>query len=384
MPEVATPPSTLPQWLGLILTPGLGQRGAQRLLEHFHTPEAIYSASLTELESCRLAPPVAHHLHDGHSVALGVAEAELAASQGVQIITQGDRGYPELLREIYDPPILLYLRGRADALDSFGIASVGTRHPTLYGRLMAERLGRDLALWGLTVISGLARGIDAISQKACVEAQGRSLAVLGTGVDIIYPSENRGLAQALLEANGALVSEFPLGTIPAAQNFPIRNRIISGMALGVLVIEGGEFSGSRITARMSLEQNRDVYAVPGMATQKQAWLPNTLIKQGAKLVTDVADIIEELPSAVRSRLEPPPPAPSLAATALASSDAALGTDLMQSVLAALQADQATHVDEIVERLDNKLTAPEILALLFDLELGGQIRQLPGKKYLRVS
>lgn len=356
----------------------MGQRGAQRLLDTFRTPEAIYAAALTELEACQLGPGVAQRLCDGRAAALGAEEAARAAVLGVQIVTRGDRAYPELLREIYDPPTVLYVKGDVEALDRFGVALVGTRRPSIYGRLMAERMGRDLALWGLTIFSGLARGIDAIGQKACVEAHRPTVAVLGTGVDIVYPSENRKLAEAILAAGGAIVSEFPLGTIPAAQNFPIRNRVISGMALGVLVVEGGEFSGSRITARMALEQNRDVYGVPGMATQKQAWLPNMLIRQGAKLVTEAADVIEELPSAVRARLEPPlrqldtsNPAMTICADAAA-------------VLAQLRVDDATHVDEIVNRLDNKVTAPEILAQLFELEIEGKIRQLPGKKYLRVS
>ncbi|HUX66818.1 MAG TPA: DNA-processing protein DprA [Terriglobales bacterium] len=378
VPAAATS-SALPLWLGLVLTPGLGQRGAQRLLETFATAEAIYAASLTELEACQLPPAVAHSLKDGRSAELGAREAEQVQLQGLQVVTLGDRAYPELLREIYDPPILLYLRGELAALDRFGVAVVGTRHPTLYGRLMAERLGGELAHWGLTVFSGLARGIDATGQKACVEAGGATVAVLGTGVDVIYPSENRKLAEAILAHSGALVSEFPLGTPPTAQNFPIRNRVISGLALGVLVVEGGEFSGSRITARMALEQNREVFAVPGMVTQKQAWLPNALIKQGAKLVTEAVDIVEELPSAVRARLRPPPPTP-----ADATPEAAAHSALRQQVLHALAVDNGTHVDEIVNSLQNKLSAPEILAVLFDLELEGAIRQLPGKKFLRVS
>src|SRR6185312_15750689 len=237
VPPTSSPP--LPLWLGLTLTPGLGRRGAQALLDKFHTPEAVYAASLTELESCSISAAAAQHLHSGQSAEWGAAEAERAASLGVLILTQADRQYPELLREIYDPPLVLYIKGRPDVLDRFAVAAVGTRHPTLYGRLMAERLGRDLAQWGLIVVSGLARGIDSICQKACVQENGQTIAVLGTGVDVVYPAENRGLAESILNANGALISEFPLGTVPAAQNFPIRNRVISGLSLGVLVIEGG-------------------------------------------------------------------------------------------------------------------------------------------------
>lgn len=377
MPEIATDAAL---WLGLLLTPGLGQRGYQRLVEAWKSPERIYAASLTELEGCQLTAAAAQHIHDGRSAALGAQEAERAAAVGAAIVTVAERTYPELLREIFDPPQVLYVKGSVAALDGFGIAAVGTRRPTTYGQVMAERLGEGLAQWGLTVISGMARGIDSMAQNGCLKAGGRTVAVLGTGVDIVYPAENARLTEALLQQGGALVSEFPLGTPPLAQNFPLRNRVISGMALGVLVVEGGEYSGSRITARMALEQNRDVFAVPGMATQKQAWLPNMLIRQGAKLVTEVADIVDELPSAVRAHLVPPafPPA------TVATPEAEAGSALVQAILDALRVDEASHVDEIVNRLDNKLSAPELLALLFELELGGRIRQLPGKKYLRVS
>ncbi|MGH9488654.1 MAG: DNA-processing protein DprA [Terriglobales bacterium] len=366
-------------WLGLLLTPGLGQRGAQKLIEEFETAEAIYAASLTALEASHLSPAVARSLHSGRSAELGAAEAATAQQLGIEVVTWADRAYPVLLREIFDPPLLLYVQGEVAALETFGVAVVGTRRPTLYGKLVTERLGAELAHWGLTVVSGMARGIDGAGQKACLEAGGKTIAVLGTGVDVIYPIEHRHLAEDITSGGGALISEFPLGTIPNPQNFPIRNRVISGLSLGVLVVEGGEFSGSRITARMALEQNREVFAVPGMITQKQAWLPNALIKQGAKLVTEAADIVEELPSAVRSRLQPPPEPKAV------SSEPGDGVSAVKlAVLGTLPIDQGTHVDEIVNRLHNRLSVPEALALLFDLELEGKIRQLPGKKYLRVS
>ena len=379
MAALPTMADATPLWLGLVLTPGLGHRGAHHLVERFSTAEAIYAASLTELEACHLPAAVAQFIHSGRAAEAGAEEAERAQAQGVQVITLGDRSFPELLREIYDPPLALYVRGSVEAVGRFGVALVGTRHPSVYGRIMTERLARELAQWGLTIFSGLARGVDGIGQKACLEAGGCTVAVLGTGVDLIYPSENRKLAESILGSGGALVSEFTLGTAPAAQNFPIRNRIISGLSVGVLVVEGGEYSGSRITARMALEQDREVFAVPGMATQKQAWLPNALIKQGAKLTTEAADVIEGMPSAVRARLTAPSPAPTTASTA---DNMAKGPKA--KVLALLPADDALHVDEIVNLLDNSLSAPEVLTLLFDLELEGRIRQLPGKKYLRVS
>ncbi|HWG36803.1 MAG TPA: DNA-processing protein DprA [Terriglobales bacterium] len=379
MASAPTTADSAPLWLGLMLTPGLGHRGAQHLVERFASAEAIYAASLTELEACQVPAAVAQFIHSGRAAAAGAEEAARAQAQGVQVITLGDRAYPELLREIYDPPLALYVRGSPEAVGSFGVALVGTRHPSVYGRIMAERLARELTQWGVTIFSGLARGVDGIGQKSCIEAGGRTVAVLGTGVDLIYPSENRKLAESILSSGGALVSEFALGTAPVAQNFPIRNRVISGISLGVLVIEGGEYSGSRITARMALEQDREVFAVPGMATQKQAWLPNALIKQGAKLTTEAADVIQELPSSVRVRLIAPSPAP---AADRAPEESGKGPK--SRVLALLPVDDALHVDEIVNLLENALSAPEVLALLFDLELEGRIRQIPGKKYLRVS
>lgn len=369
-------------WLGLLLTPGLGTRGIQRLYAEFGSIRAIYRASLTELEASGLPAAAAQSLFEGASLERGGEEWQRAQTNNVHILTLSDREYPELLREIHDPPPVLYVRGSLTALDTFGIAVVGTRHPTVYGRLMAEKLTAGLAAWGLTIFSGLARGVDGIAHKSCVEAGGVTVGVLGTGLDLVYPREHQKLADRMIEQGGALVSEFPLGTFPAPQNFPIRNRVISGLALGVLVVEGGEFSGSRITARLALEQNREVYAVPGQVTQKQAWLPNTLIKQGGKLVTEVADIIEELPSAARLRLQPP--AESGAERVAGLEEGLPEPDAKQgAVLSVLRVETPSHVDEIVDRLENKLTAPEILALLFDLELTGKVRQLPGKNYVRV-
>lgn len=369
-------------WLGLLLTPGLGTRGIQRLYSEFGDIRAIYRASLTELEASGLPASTAQSLFDGASLDRGGEEWQRVQANGLHVLTLSDREYPELLREIHDSPPVLYVRGSVAALDTYGIAVVGTRHPTVYGRLMTEKLASGLAPWGLSVFSGLARGVDGIAHKACVEAGGVTVAILGTGLDLVYPREHQKLADQIIEQRGALVSEFPLGTFPAPQNFPIRNRIISGVSLGVLVVEGGEFSGSRITARLALEQNREVYAVPGQVTQKQAWLPNALIKQGGKLVTEVADIIEELPSAARLRLQPP--RESGAETSVSPQQGLPGMDGKQcAILAVLQVETPSHVDEIADRLENKLSAPEILALLFDLELVGKVRQLPGKNYVRV-
>ncbi len=222
---------------------------------------------------------------------------------GGSILTREDAAYPERLLEIFDPPAVLWIRGDRTLLARPGIAVVGTRQPTPYGVGMAEVLSRDLANRRMVILSGMARGVDTAAHKAALQAGGRTVAVWGTGIDVIYPKENKRLAEEIVGSGGAIVSEYPLGTFPAPQNFPIRNRILSGMSVGVLVIEAGEYSGTRITARCALEQGRDVFAVPGNVTNKNAWGPNTLIKQGAKLTATWEDIWEDLPTHTRLELE---------------------------------------------------------------------------------
>jgi DNA processing protein len=250
---------------------------------------------------------------------------------------------------------------------------------------MAQRLSQDLVNCGLVIISGMARGIDSIAHKGAVEGRGRTIAVFGTGVDIIYPRENRNLSEQILELGGALVSEFPLGTSPNPHNFPLRNRIISGLSRGVLVIEAGEYSGTRITSRCALEQGREVYAVPGNITSKLSWTPNTLIKQGAKLVATWEDVIEELPTELRLRLEPNPeqhPAPQMG-TLFDMSPMEEAPAAQRKLLAAIPADVAIHIDELMERFESELSSSEVFTALFELELANKIRQLVGKNYVRV-
>jgi DNA processing protein len=217
-----------------------------------------------------------------------------------------DPAYPSRLKQIYDPPLVLYVRGNVAALSEPGIALVGTRHPTPYGSGMAERLACDLAARGLVIFSGLARGVDTAGHRGAISAKGKTVAVLGTGIDVIYPKENSRLVEQIIAMGGAIITEFPVSSFAAPQNFPIRNRIISGISIGVLVVEAAEYSGTRITARCALEQNRDVFAVPGNVTNKNSWGPNTLIKQGAKLVATWEDVWEELPAEVRIALAPDP------------------------------------------------------------------------------
>jgi DNA processing protein len=321
-------------------------------------------------------------LATGKSAELAREEVARAAAAGVSLVSLDDPAYPPRLKEIYDPPLILYVRGNVEILAQPGIAVVGTRHPTPYGTGMAERLSCDLATQGLVIISGMARGVDTAGHRGALSAKGKTIAVFGTGVDVIYPKENSRLSEQILALGGALISEFPLGTFAAPQNFPIRNRILSGMSLGVLVIEAAEYSGTRITARCALEQNRDVFAVPGNVTNKNSWGPNTLIKQGAKLVATWEDVWEDLPAAVKLSLTPAPGDESAS-----GSSASLFPDNKlppheKRILSLLKQDESTHIDEIVEHLDKELSSSEIFAALFELELAGKVRQMPGKNFVK--
>src|SRR5271167_1580750 len=370
------------QWLALALTPGLGPAKARRVIEFFGSVQALFRASLTELEAAGLRAVSAQSLGTGRSMELAQDELGKAAGAGARIVALDDAEYPAQLKQIYDPPLVLYVRGNEAVISQPGIALVGTRHPTPYGSGMSERLACDLAARGLVIFSGMARGIDTAGHRGAIAAKGKTVAVFGTGVDVPYPKENSRLSEQILALGGALISEFPLGTFPAPQNFPIRNRIISGISLGVLVVEAAEYSGTRITARCALEQNREVFAVPGNVTNKNSWGPNTLIKQGAKLVATWEDVWEELPADVRLALTPPaePASSEQPAASLFT-----GSELPPSekrVLSLLRVDESIHIDQIVERLNSYLSSSEIFEALFELELSGRIRALPGKYYVK--
>ncbi len=374
--------SHLLEWLALSLTPGLGPTKSKHLVEHFGSAEAVFHASLTELESAGIRAVSAQAIATGKSGELAREEMARASAQGVTVLAIDDPCYPYRLKEIYDPPLLLYVRGDAELLKKPGIAVIGTRHPTPYGSGMAERLSCDLAAQGLVIISGMARGVDTAGHRGAISAKGKTVAVFGTGVDVIYPKENSRLSEQILALGGALVSEFPLGTFAAPQNFPIRNRILSGMSIGVLVVEAAEYSGTRITARLALEQSRDVFAVPGNVTNKNSWGPNTLIKQGAKLVATWEDVWEDLPTEVRLALTPPSsPESSAASSASLFPDDGLPPH-ERRLLGLLKADEATHIDELIEKLESEMSSSEIFAALFELELNGKVRQMPGKNFVK--
>jgi DNA processing protein len=369
-------------WLALALTPGLGPTRSRKLVEHFGTVAAIFQASLTELEATGITAASAQSIGTGASWQLAEEELVRAEAAGVEIVSLDDFRYPATLREIYDPPIILYVRGSVDVLSLPGIAVIGTRHPTPYGIGMAERLACDLARQGLVIFSGMARGIDSAAHRGAVSAKGKTVAVFGTGVDEIYPKENKRLSEQILSCGGALVSEFPLQTFPAPQNFPIRNRIISGLSVGVLVVEAAEYSGTRVTARCALEQDREVFAVPGNVTNKYSWGPNTLIKQGAKLTATWEDVWEELPENIRLALAPARDESQPSGTASLFGEEGDLSPHEKKIFAILKADEAIHIDEIVERLEADISASEIFAALFELELAGKIKQMPGKNFVK--
>jgi len=358
--------------LRLFLVRGLGLRSANALIKHFKTPDCIFDARREEIEALGVPPEVADDLLSPRSLERAEAEAEKAAKLGVTILDILDPSYPPLLREIFDPPVVLYLRGKKWDAGLPQVAIVGTRRPTGYGLNCAERLAEDLAARGLAITSGLARGLDAAAHRGALRA-GVTYAVFGSGLDFVYPKENRELAD-FVEEKGAIISEFPLGTPPAPQNFPIRNRIIAGMSLGVTVVEAAEYSGSLITVRLALEAGREIFAVPGNITSPNSFGPHALIRQGAKLVANWQDIVEELPHPIREKIFAP-----LVAKMQALPDPPLdGAEA--TVWKALSLQDAVSIDTLLSKL--ALSTSEVYSALLALETAEHIRQLPGKKYIR--
>jgi DNA processing protein len=373
-------------WLALVLSPGMGATRTWKVMRRLGEPERLFEASLTDLEGLGMPAHSAQFVFEQKARMAAEDEWKRVLENGGRILTPVDEQYPERLRQIYDPPAVLWIRGSVESLSRPGIAVVGTRHPSTYGTGMAEMLARDLAARRLTIFSGMARGVDTAAHKGALTAKGNTVAVWGTGIDVIYPKENKRLAEQIVESGGTIVSEYPLGTFPAPQNFPVRNRILSGMSLGVLVIEAAEYSGTRITARLAMEQNRDIYAVPGNVTNKNAWGPNTLIKQGAKLTATWEDIWEDLPSPVRRQLEEEMgvrganESNSQGAASLFNETQL--SDQERMVLERLRPDEAMQLDELIESLEGELGSAEIFTALFELELSGRVKPLPGKNYVR--
>jgi len=368
--------------LALALTPNLGPKRIADALRQLQCPAQLFALTLTELEGLRFPADAAQFIFDGKARRAAKEEAGRFSDKSVTLITLASPEYPERLKEIYDPPPVLWVRGDVSLLSQPSIAIVGTRHPSPYGMQVAEMLARDLSARRLTVVSGMARGIDTCAHRGALVARMPNVAVWGTGIDVVYPKENRKLAEEILAVGGTIVSEVPMGTFPAPQNFPRRNRIISGLSIGVLVVEASENSGTRVTARCAAEQNRDLYAVPGNVTAKNSWTPNTLIKQGAKLVGSWEDVWEDLPSQVRLELERQTGDESKAeSTASLLPDPVLRAE-ESIVLKMLRTDESLQMDELLDRLETQLTSSEVFTALFELEMNGRVRCLPGKNYVR--
>ncbi len=352
-------------WLALKNVPHVGNVTFRRLLDHFGTPETVLSAVEHELAAVKgILPSVVASLlqHDG--IIWAKKELEAIQKSGARLVTLHAPDYPRLLRHLTDPPPFLYVKGALRDTDT-AIAIVGSRQASGYGIATTQKMAQELARHGITVVSGMARGVDAAAHRGALMEDGPTIGILGCGIDVVYPRENRALF-AEMATRGALVSEFPMGTLPLAENFPRRNRIISGFSRGILVVEAAEGSGSLITAQCALEQNRDVYAIPGNIHSANSRGTNRLIKQGAKLVETVEDILEDIPQQ-GGKSEHHHPVPR---TTFSPQEAAIFSLLSTTTL---------HIDDIVTR--SALTVGEVSAILLRLELNGVITQLPGKHFL---
>ena len=355
-------------WIGLKAVPGIGNVAFRRLLETFDSPEAALKTSPASLAGIRgMTPAVISSIKNNEWQRFAEEECRRLEASSARLVTYISVDYPKSLFEIPDPPPFLYVKGELRSCE-LSVAIVGSRRATSYGLMTTGKLAEALAGHAVCVVSGMARGVDTAAHKGALQAGGRSVGVLGCGVDKIYPPENRALFEEMAR-KGCLVSEFPLGTLPLAENFPRRNRIISGLSKGVLVIEAAEKSGSLITAQYALEHGRDVYAVPGNISFATSRGCNRLIKQGAKLVDCVEDILEDLPGGELAALDTPLFKPLQRTFALTPKEAAIYELLARSPL---------HIDDIISQTE--LTAGEVSSMLLHLELKGAVTPLPGTHY----
>ncbi len=372
-------------WIALNMTPGVGPRVTARLLEHFGSAEAVFDAPRRELALLRLTPETIESIASREFYERAEAEIDKVRKLGADILVLDDGVYPNMLRETYDPPVVLYVKGAwSECLDRPCVAIVGSRRCSTYGQNAALMLSRELAQRGVTIISGLARGIDAAAHRGALEAGGRTVGVMGTGLDQIYPRDHRKLADDIVKQNGALVTQFPLGTPPVSENFPYRNRVISGLSLGVVVVEAAENSGSLITARLALEQNREVFAVPGNITSRNSFGTNYLIKgAGAKLVQQWQDVAGELPSEIAAQLLPPPSRKSKKKGELVDQLQLAPPDLSEherAIFKLLTTDSPQQIDALAE--STRLSITQLTSALLALEMRELIRALPGKCFVR--
>jgi len=357
-------------WLALNMIPGVGATRCQNLLKHFGSAQAILEADLKELQHVSgIGEYTARQIVNSRDNLDIEKEISRIEKQKVSVVTLSDDDYPSNLRSIFDPPIVLYVKGKLLPEDRIAIAMVGTRRPTTYGKMVAEKLSKELAERDITVVSGLARGIDTSAHKGALSRGGRTIAVLGCGIDICYPRENKALFDEIGE-RGAVVSEFPMGTRPEKMNFPMRNRIISGLSLGAVIVEAGSKSGALITAECALEQGREVFAVPGNIFNLGTKGTHSLIKQGAKLVESCGDIIEEI-SCLRDVLP-------VSQAIKSSGEVKLSQE--EARVYELLSFEPIHIDLISKQ--SGLPISRVSPVLMNLEMKGIIRQVAGKMFLR--
>jgi len=359
-------------WLALYLIPGLGNAVIKRLVDHFGEPQAVLEAGVPDLmnvEGMRLeiAEKITQRALDREAA----DELRKAQQCHARILAYSDPSYPAFLREIHNPPMVLFVKGREIPLEKTFIGVVGSRNPTHYGRKAAEKIALGLARRGAGVVSGLARGIDAAAHRGCVTGNGFTIGVLGTGIDVVYPSSNRALFLQI-EEKGAIVSEFPIGTPPEPRNFPIRNRIISGLSRGTVVVEATRKSGSLITASLALDQGRDVFAVPGSIDSFKSTGTHFLIKQGAKLIENAEDILCEFGFVGKG----------VAGTVIPRNPDGTFRDMdpLERKIYEVIGDYPVHMDDIV-RLAN-MEAGKVAGILMRMELEGIVKQLPGRMFVR--
>ena len=369
----------LKYWIALKSVSGIGNLTFRALLDNFGSPSLIFNTPVSKLTGINgITKKMAVAINNFSEWDKVNQNFELLDKNKITVITYQDDDYPEKLKNIYDLPPFLYVRGSL-MKDDINIAIVGSRRATTYGKYTTERISRELAQKGVTVVSGMARGIDSAAHRGALAARGRTIAVLGSGLDVIYPPENKILFAEIIE-NGAVISEFPMGTPPIAANFPSRNRIISGMSYGVLVVEAGEKSGSLITARLALEQGREVFAVPGSVETPASRGTNRLIKEGAKLIENAEDILEEiipqlektkvLSDRLTSENEAKLPAKEIKLTKI------------EKQVADFIFDKRIHVDDIIAATN--LSPADVLSTLMSLELKNLVTQHPGKYFSRTS
>src|SRR5918992_3073716 len=376
----------LQDWIALNMTPGVGPRAAAKLLERFGSAEGVFGALRSELERLRLRPEAVESIALRDRMGAAALELErVRALEGADVLALDDGAYPALLREIPDPPVTLYVRGRwRECLEARGGGVVPSRRCSTYGQNVAASLARELAARGVTIVSGLARGVDAAAHRGALEAGGRTIGVLGTGIDEVYPRDHAKLAAEMLGRGGALVSQFPLKTPPVSENFPYRNRIISGLSLGIVVVEAAENSGSLITARLAMEQNREVFAVPGNITSRNSFGTNYLIKgAGAKLVQQWQDVAGELPAEIAAQLLPPPSRKRTKKGELVDQLQLTPSDLSQherAIFKVLSTDAPQQIDALADA--TKLSITQLTSALLALEMRELIRALPGKSFVR--